>query len=182
MRHAPVAALCAALLAVACGDTLTLPPASIQNRVDTVAIYALSGTPVSFPSGYQIEFKRAVRTDQSSSFDFAFDIRPGSAPAFYPSGTLGLGEGSGFLRQTIPFDSITIAPLDGYVRDSAATADSDAVYIVRSRPIACTFGTFAYFAKLRVLAVDTTNRRVDFEVLSNANCGYRSLAPGTPTR
>jgi hypothetical protein len=181
MRRLCVAALTAAVLA-ACGDDFTLPPASIQNEIDTVAIYALSGTPVALPSGYQIELKRAVRTDQTAFFDFAFDIPPSAAPRFYPTGPLGLGEGSGFLRQTAPFDSVTFAPLDGYVRDSGVVADSGAVYVVRSRPVSCTFGTFAYFAKLRVLAVDTTARRVDFEVVANANCGYRSLEPGTPTR
>jgi len=41
-----------------------------------------------------------------------------------------------------------------------------------------------YYAKLHVLAIDTTSgpngRRIDFEILTDINCGYRGLAPGVP--
>jgi hypothetical protein len=33
-----------------------------------------------------------------------------------------------------------------------------------------------------VLSVDLVERRVDFQVLVNANCGYRGLEPGLPTQ
>ena len=51
---------------------------------------------------------------------------------------------------------------------------------MRSRP-GCSLGaTIFYYAKLKVLAYDAVDRRVDFEILVNANCGYRSLQPGVP--
>lgn len=176
---------CAAVVAAlaACGDDFTLPPAVATNRLDTVVVYALSGTPVGVPSGYQLEFRRAVRTDQTSLFDFAFDITAAGDPVFLPTGPLGLGEGSGLQVATAPFDSLTIAPTGGYVYDAPTGADVGAELLVQSRVTTCSYGGSAsYYAKLRVLAVDMVARRADFEILVNTNCGYRGLEPGLPTQ
>ena len=170
-----------AALVVACDTPLGLPAASEENTVDTVSLWSLDSTALSLPSAYQLVPKGTVRTDRSSSFDFAFDIDSLGRPVFLPTGALGLGVASGLLRQTAAFDSIKTAPTAGYVTDSAFVADSGTVAIVRSRPVTCSFGaTVFYYAKLKVLAFDPVDRRVDFEILVNANCGYRSLQPGVP--
>ena len=184
MRFAlPLCCAAAAAALAACGDDFTLPPAVATNRVDTAAVYALSGTPVGAPSGYQLEFRRVVRTDQTSLFDFAFDITAAGDPVFLPTGPLGLGEGSGLQVAPAPFDSITIAPTGGYVYDSTAAAGTGAELLVQSRVTTCSYGGSAsYYAKLRVLNVDMVERRVDFEILVNTNCGYRGLEPGLPTQ
>lgn len=176
-------AAASALAAAACGDDFQLPPAVVPNEVDTVALYALSGTPIGLPSAYQLEFRRVVRTDQSASFDFAFDLTGTGAPVLIPTGPLGLGEGSGIQPAPLPFDSVTIAPTSGYVYDTTAAADSAVELLVQSRVTTCAFGLrSSFYAKLRVLGVDTAARRIDFAILVNANCGYRGLEPGLPTR
>ncbi len=173
----------AALAAGACSTDLQLPPAALANELDTVSLYALTGTPVGLPSAYLLEFRRAVRTDQSATLDFAFDITAAGDPVLLPTGPLGLGEGSGLQVSPEPFDSITIAPGGGYVYDAATPSDSGADLLVQSRVTICNFGArVSYYAKLRVLAVDPGERRIDFEILVNANCGYRGLEPGLPTR
>ena len=184
MRIVPLLCCVAVVGALtACGDDFTLPPAVATNRVDTVAVYALSGTPVGAPSGYQLEFRRVVRTDQTSLFDFAFDITAAGAPVFLPTGPLGLGEGSGLQVATAPFDSLTVAPTGGYVYDSATAAGAGAELLVQSRVTTCSYGGSAsYYAKLRVLSVDMVQRRAAFEILVNTNCGYRGLEPGLPTQ
>jgi len=175
-------------LAAACGDPLGLPPPAIVNRTDTVSLYALSGTPVTAPSAYVIGFRQVVRTDQSATgFDFAFDIDTLGRPVLLPTGALGLPRASGFQRTLHAFDSVTVAPTGTYQSDSAMAVDSNAVMILHSRPLVCSFGiTSIYYAKLHVLAIDTTSgpggRRIDFEILTNINCGYRGLEPGLPKR
>jgi hypothetical protein len=167
----------------ACGDDFQLPPARATNILGTASLYALTGTPVGTPSGYQLEFRREVRTDQTTAFDFAFDITPAGEPVFLPTGPLGLGEASGLMISPEPFDSIEVAPNSGYVYDSSTTAAVGAELLVQSRVTTCSYGgTASYYAKLRVLAVDSSQRRVDFEILVNINCGYRGLEPGLPTR
>src|SRR6267378_66795 len=138
-RTVVLLALAGLALAAGCGAPLGLPRASYENKVKTVSLYALSGTPVSFPSAY-----------------------------------------------SLLFDSIKVAPTSRYQRDSAVVVDSNTVAILHSIPSQCSFGlpNQVYYAKLHVLAIDTTSgpngRRIDFEILTDINCGYRGLAPGVP--
>jgi len=178
-----------ALLAAACNDTSGLPAAGFPNVVDTVSLYALSRTPIQSPSAYRLTGTRTVvRTDQTSQFDFAFDFDAATGrPVLKPTGALGLGNSSALQRTTAAFDSIKTAPTGGWVFDSALVADSGAVLLVRSRPTTCyTQITVSLYAKLEVLAVDTSSapggRRIDFRILVDENCAYRSLEPGLPKR
>lgn len=179
-------------LAAACGDPFGLPEAQVENRVDTVSLYALSGTPVTQPSAYVIPFRQVVRTDQDQAaitgFDFAFDIDTAGRALLLPTGALRLGRGSGIRIETTHFDSIKVAPTSNYQLDSAVAVDSGSVAILHSRPQGCSFnptGGYVFYAKLRVLVIDTTSgpngRRIDFEMLANVNCGHRGLEPPPPT-
>jgi hypothetical protein len=186
LGSAAVAALVLALVA-ACGSPLGLPQASIENRVDTLTLYALSGTSVALPSAYRMDFRQAVRTDQNPAFDFAFDIDTAGRALLLPTGPLHLGQLSGGQIMGVPFDSIRIAPDRNYQLDSALIVDVGTVAVVRSRPTTCSFGiTSAYYGKLRVLEVDRTpgltGRSIKFEILVDVNCGYRGLEPGLPAR
>jgi len=177
-----LAAACGvAALAAACNvDNLGLPLATDANVVDTVSLWALDGTALSLPSGYQLSSKTTVRTDRSSSFDFAFNVDTLGRLEFLPTGALGLGIGSGLQRATATFEAIGTPPTAAFTSDSAFVFDTGTVAVVRSRP-GCSLGaTIFFYAKLKVLAYDAVARRVDFEILVNANCGYRSLQPGVP--
>jgi len=171
------------LLAAACGGSTGLPTAVFTNVVDTVSLYALRGTAITLPSAYALEGATTVRTDQSTFFDFAFDFDSVGEPALFPTGAVNLGQLSGLQKSTRPFEAITVATGSGYIVDRPIAIDSGTVVIVRSRPSQCLItATVSMYAKLRVLGVDSTARRVDFEILVDQNCGYRGLAPGVPTQ
>jgi hypothetical protein len=173
-------------LAAACGEPLGLPRASVENVVDTVSLYALSGTPVATPSGYRIQFiPTPVRTDLTTVFDFAFDIDTLGRAVLLPTGALRLGRLSGGQLSEEPFDSIKVAPNSNYQLDSAIVVESGSVVVLHSRPTDCGFALtpgFHFFAKLHVLAIDPTARTINFEILVDQNCGYRGLEPGLPRR
>jgi hypothetical protein len=172
-----------ALLAAACGSSTGLPKAAIPNTVDTVALFALSDPNVQQPSAYSVAAKARVRTDQTTTFDFAFDFDAQRRPALYPPGAIHLGTSSGLQPSTAAFASVPIAPTTGYDQDSALVIGVDAVVVVQSRPISCLTGiTVPFYGKLHVLAVDTTAHRLDLEILVDENCGYRGLAPGLPSQ
>ena len=179
----------AALILGACGDVAGLPPAGIPNRTDSlVSVYALTGTPVTSPSGYMIVERRVVRTDIiNASFDFVFDIDSLGRALLFPTGAVKLGRQSGALLQTVPFDSLRFAPSGAYQVDSAIVLTVGSVVALHSRAVQCSFDyqpAHNYFAKLLVLAIDTvpgpTGRRVDLRILTDINCGYRGLEPGLP--
>jgi hypothetical protein len=180
-----ILAFLACVAIVSCGDPLGLPPAFISNTVDTVLVYALSGTPVSLPSGYSIVGKRAVRTDQGLPFDFAFDFDSTRQAVLLPTGALKMGKASGLQISAQDFDSIKIAPTSNYNVDSAQVVNLNSVLILHSSSVNCSFNIPAvYYAKLHVLDIDTTStptgRWIRFEILNDLNCGYRGLEKGVP--
>ena len=181
------AVLAAAVALAACGDVSGLLPASVPNRTDTISVYALTGTPVTAPSAYWIVSRQVVRTDQNSAFDFAFDIDSLGRVLLLPTGALKLGQQSGVQLSTLAFDSLRVAPTSGYKVDSAVVLTVNSVAVMHSRAVQCSYDyqpSHNYFAKLRVIAIDTTTgangRRIDLEMLTNINCGYRGLDPGLP--
>jgi hypothetical protein len=186
MRHRRLLSglsLLAPLLA-ACSNTSGLLPATIENVVDTISLYALDGTPLTAPSGYVVQSKTVVRTDQSlAGFDFAFNITPGGQAILLPTGAMHLGVGSGIQVQSAAFDAITLAPTTAYVDSLPVPIDSGSVVIVHSRPVAsCVVGIVFIYGKFEVIAIDTIARRVDLRTLVDQNCGYRGLEPGLPSR
>ncbi|HWC74792.1 MAG TPA: hypothetical protein VG454_12735 [Gemmatimonadales bacterium] len=171
-------------VASACGPDLTgLLPAAVENRTDTVTVYAVSGTPVATPSGYIIVSRQVVRIDQNPQFDFAFDIDSSGRALIKSTGAMKLGQQSGVQITTTPFDSIQIAPTGGYQEDSAVVLNLNTVAILHSRAAQCNYDlqpSHHYFAKMHVTAIDTVARSIQFEVLTDVNCGYRGLEPGLP--
>lgn len=182
LRLLPVAAVLLAA-AAACDDPFALPLATETNVVDTVRLYALRGTDIVLPSGYDVPTRSTTRTDQPQ-FDFAFDINEAGVPLIYPAGALGLSRDPGILTMTVPFDSVISAPTDGYVDGAAVPTAPEAVFVVRSRPNinGCGLtGSLPRYGKFRVLTVDPVQRSLTMEALVNQNCGYRDLRPGLPT-
>jgi len=184
LRHSLCSLVSAlAVVAAACDETIGLPPAAFTNVEDTVSLFALDGTPLAAPSGYNIQSKTALRTDQTTSFDFAFNFTPAGAAVLLPTGALGLGRGSGIQVQRVPFDSVKTAPSGAYADTLPVAVDSGTVAVVRSRATQCVFGAIVfYYGKVQVLAIDTVARRIDLRVLVDQNCGYRDLEPGIPRR
>ena len=167
----------------ACGGN-GLGNAAIENTVDTVMIGALVGTPINVPSAYGINpgSARPIRTDQTSAFDFAYNILPDGRRVFLPRAALGLVSGSaepGLQASDDDFDGIEQAPLNGYLTLDTIEVAVGQRYVVRGR-VACTSIGVPLYAKVEILAFDDVDRRVMFRALANTNCGFRSLRPGLP--
>ena len=188
LTAASLASLAFGLLTIAaCGNSTGLPTGQ-QNVIDTVSLYALDGTALDLPSAFRVVKPHAVRTDLESDFDFAFNITPAGQAVLLPTGALHLGIGSGIDTVTASFDAITVAPGGPYIDSLPVPVHSGTVAVVHSTPISssaasvCLTGIGYFYAKLQVLAIDSIARRIDLQVLANQNCGYRSLAPGFPTK
>src|SRR3712207_4726966 len=109
-------------VAAACGDDDNLADPTEQNAVDTVTMYALTGTPITTPSGFAVE-EGTVRTDVDPGFDFAYNIEPDGRRLFLPRAVLGLPSSTtadpGLQRQDEAFDAIVVARSNGYVTEEA---------------------------------------------------------------
>jgi hypothetical protein len=172
----------ALLVAAGCGSTSDLGPASDANVVDTTTLYALEGTPITQPSGFSLPERNPVRTDQTTAFDFAFNIDDEGQAVFLPLAVLGLGGSSanpGLLPTTTPFDSIVRAERDGFTTDDTVAVAVGTTLLGRSRVVCSSLGVPQY-GKFEVLEVNPVERSVTLQFLVNINCGYIGLEPGIP--
>lgn len=165
--------------AIACNDS-QLGDAGSANFVDTVTLGAIHGAALTVPAAYSITAGSTVRTDQSSAFDFAYDILPGKGPSLLPLGVLGLGTGGStnpaLQKVTTAFDDLRSGPTSGWLTNDTLPIVVGDVIAGRSR-ISCYLGVPQY-AKFQVLSFDDTRKTVALKALANINCGYRNLEPG----
>lgn len=194
MRKTAVFLLVTVPLVAACDTEFDLPPANLPVAEQQINLYALSGTPVHLPSAYNMLVLVEVRTDRSSDFDFAFEIAPDSVlgvgttgdtvAALLPRAAVGFNPDGGL--QTIvgvPWDSILLAPETGYDRNRPHVISTGQIVLAASRLQQCDFGLIRpRYAKMFVENIDYAQRRATIRVIIDPNCGYRSLAPGIPTR
>lgn len=188
LRRAPLILLgIAASAALAgCGGDITLGPAVFENRTDTLQLWAATGTPVFRPSAYIISTKSPARLDQISYFDFLYDITPSGEPILLPLAAVastGTALGNpGLLPTTTPYDSILVAQQTGYVTADTIPIRVGDVFFARSRPSSACFLGIPYYAKLQIIRIKDEDRSLFIRILSNINCGYRSLEPGLPKK
>lgn len=185
LSHRWLALAAVAFAPIACDGSIGLPPATANNLVDTVTLYALNGTQLGTPSGFDIVNRESIRVEHSEPFDFAFDLDSTGTAVLMPSTLLGAPSAAGFLTTGEAFDDLRKAPLDGYVMDSTLAITAGATFLARSRSSSggCSLYVSALprYGKFRVLGVDAVTRTIELEFLVNQNCGYRSLEPGVPS-
>jgi len=174
----------------ACGDPTSLH-ASLITSVDTLSVFALSGTPPSYPSGINVLARQAVRVDGGASFDVAFDINANGDAVVYPVKQVvslpGTSRAVGMQRLLVKFDSVTDAPKSGYQIDSTAfVLTPGATLVVQSQHNfsgdICQFALNPnIFAKLAVDSVNLASRTIYLRLGLDPNCGFRSFVAGVPT-
>lgn len=168
---------------VACSGT-QLSPADTSNVVDTFTLGALHGAALSYPSAFDVTIGLPVRTDETSGFDFIYDIDTLGRHVFIPLHALvGLGvvtgSNPGFVVESGTFDALAKAPSDGYVTTDTLVITPGEVLAVRSR-VAC-YLSVPQYGKLQVIDFNDSTRTMRVEALSDINCGYTNLQPGLPT-
>ena len=173
----------------ACGDDSFTGVATNPNDTHTVTLYALTGTPSILPAAYFFINETPVRPQLvgagTTNFEVAFDISPNNEVLLMPARTLVAAAPAtvysvGLQKSALPFESITRAPDQGYIRDSVLTAQQGDVYIVQLVHSGCTFLEPVY-AKMSIDSVVVAERRLVLSVMVNRNCGFRGLTPGLPS-
>jgi hypothetical protein len=170
----------------ACGNANVLPPATVPLVEDTLALWAVNGTDIVHPSAFDLLSNLVVRTDRSANFDFVFDFVVDSVgdtvPVLLPRGAVGLSADGGLQRVGVQWDTLVIAPADGYETQTPVRLSLGSVVVARSRTQTCNFGlSSGIYAKLQPLDIDTPNRRMVIRILVDLNCGYRGLQTGLPS-
>ena len=172
----------------ACDDDLGLNAFVVEEPID-VTVYALNGTAQSLPAGLDLKRRQAAQVNLNWAFDLAFDLNASNEVVVYTvravSSELVNLPRVGIQTSTLGFDEILNAPGSGFVYDSLLTLPIGTPLIVDKVDPSCNQfgGVFLGFnirGKLMVDSISTSRRAIYLTVLSNPNCGYRSLKPGEP--
>ena len=186
-------ALLAAMFVVvglnACGNPTSLQ-GSLPTSVDSLSVFALSGTPPTYPSGLALLSRQPVRVDGFASFDVAFDIDAAGNAVISPVKLVVIAPGGsrpvGLLKLPGTFDAALEAPKSGYEADSSLVMAPGEVVIVQSvHNLSGDLCQFAInpniYAKVVVDSVNLASRTVFLRLGLDPNCGFRSFVAGIPT-
>lgn len=172
----------------ACDDDIGLAAFAVRDPV-SITVYAMNGTAQTLPAGIEVRGLSAVRIDPSWAFDLAFDLDASNAVVVHTvraiSTELSALPRVGLQTDTTGFDRVLRSPTSGFAYDSSLTLPAGRTLLVDKIDPTCNRfgGAFLGFnirAKLIVDSVSVSRRAIYLKVLSNPNCGYRSLQPGEP--
>jgi hypothetical protein len=112
-RLALFATMSAVVFLNACGDPTSITATS-PTVVSSLSVFALSGTPPTYPSGVSILGLAAVQVDGFAGFDVALDIDASGNPVVYPVklvvSSLGGARPVGLLKVAQAFETVADAP------------------------------------------------------------------------
>ena len=184
----PLAVVAGAFLALAgCREPLNLV-ATRDTVTDTLAVYALTGTPSAYPTALITPAHTVVRAEATLDFDVAFDIDAQGNALIYPFSLVvdptAARRTVGIQKLAIGFDELTRAPTGGYRYDSVTVAPEGTVAVIQAtRAVECQFDySHTIYSKIVIDDIDTVNRRISFRILVDPACGFRDLVPGRPKR
>lgn len=190
MRQTTLLSAALSLLAMAavgaCGDPLSLPPATVENRIDTLRLYSASRSPIYQHSAYLMSARASARLDQLVTFDFIYDTDGTGGHFLVPyaaaTNTTQSQRLPGFQPTDTEFDAIDEGQQTGYVTNERISITPGDIFYVRSAvSSACPIG-LPFYGKLEVLGFDEDTQAVIFRFLININCGYRGLELGIPRK
>ena len=167
--------------AAACGDTQRLPAqGAVQS--DTLIVYALRGTDVSYPTALNVRELVVVRATGVFDYEIAFDIDESGKAVLYPMELLVAEEASfrrvGMQKLTVHFDSLKSAPRNGYIYDEPMVlGEGESIAIEAGVPCPYPYPQVV-FGKLVVDSIRAAKRAIYFRAVSDPSCGFRSLVPG----
>lgn len=185
MQRATLVVAFVAAALVGCGPDPFAPRPNGPTLDANFQIWALTGTPVPFPTAYAVPQRATVRLDPSGTFDIAFDITPGGLLQVIPvskvlsslSGTRNIG----VIVSTLPYSEITAAPRSGWAVDSIVELQVGQSFILQVTTQFCQFDARqVIYGKFRVDSIIPDERRARLIGRVNPNCGFRSFADGTP--
>ena len=181
-------AACVVAASAACDDDLGLAAFAVRDPVE-LTVYAMNGTAQTLPAGLDIRSLQTVRIDPSWAFDLAFDLNAANEIIVHTvrsvSSELVSLPRVGLQTSELTFDQLIDAPTSGFAYDSLLTVPVGKTIVVDKVDPSCNRfgGAFLGFnirAKFVVDSVSASRRAIYLKVLSNPNCGFKSLEPGEP--
>jgi len=159
-----------------CGSSPIGLPVPDEPSEATLADFFVG--PLTAPSAFSLILLRAVRTDQTQTWDYVFALTDQGVAELFPRGAvLETPSTAGLQIVAESFEGLTEAPEFGYVTDAPTAVQVGDVLAVVSE-LRCGSFRRRRFGKIEILAIDGERGEVTFKFLANPNCEIRSLVPG----
>ena len=176
------------IAAAACDDDLGFNAFAVPDPVN-LTVYALNGTAQTLPAGMDVRGLQVVRVNPNWGFDLAFDLNAANEVVVHTVRSVGTEFFNlpriGLQTSALTFDQLIDAPVSGFTYDSLLTVPIGKTVVVDKIDPSCNRfgGAFLGFnirAKFVVDSISTSRRAMYVKLLSNPNCGFKSLEPGEP--
>lgn len=181
-----IAAGATLVFAAACGD-FTAVPAQLATLTDSGTVFALNGAPVGAPTALHLYSGSRLAADATFFFDIAFDIDAQGNPVILPQRVIASGltatHSVGLQAVDTPFSALEQAPKSGYRPDTALVTRIGQTVAIQSQDAnlcGLSVSGSTIHAKLVVLSLDRTARKLSIQFTVDPNCGFRSFLPGVP--
>jgi len=190
--HPRLSALLVAVGAVAALNSCDDPTSTgdrIPNIEGTRTVYALNGAPSNLPVALSVRGVSAVRIGANFDFDLALDINPQGQVVVYSARTVAsrlpgvTTPRVGMLLSNDPFDQVLEAPTSGYRYDTSFVLPFAQTMLIDVFEAQCSVQSFLGVnirAKMVLDSVNHDQRAIYVHMLSNPNCGLKSLVKGEP--
>jgi hypothetical protein len=185
LRRAGLVVAVSAAALVACGPDPFAPQPDGPNLDTNFQIWAITGSPVPYPTAFAVPQRATVRLEPSGTFDIAFDITPSGDLQVLPVGrvisSLTGSRPIGIIVSSTPYSQIESAPRTGWAVDSIVNLQEGSVFVLQVTTQFCAGQTRqTIYGKFRVDSILPAERRARLSGRVNPNCGFRSFADGTP--
>ena len=173
----------AVLTTIACGEPMRLP-AQAAVFGDTLTVYALTGTDISYPTALNVGQLIVVRASGVFDYEVAFDIDAAGKTVIYPVALLAAQEAGvrrvGLQKVDSTFATLTMAPRSGYRYDEPVVVDPGEVVAIEAQ-VSCPYPyPQLIYSKLVVDSVKVAERAIYIRAVTDPSCGFRSFLPGLP--
>lgn len=168
-----------------CGDSTGIR-AQFSNTDSKPQVFSLNGTPNSVPTALLLRGVVPIIPDANFNFDVAFDINGAGEVVVYTVRAVASQVVSthrvGLQATTLSFDAATIAPTSGFAFDSSMVLPVGKTIFIESSDVSCSTSFLGQTirAKMVIDSVKPESRTMFLHMLSNPNCGFKSLVSGVP--
>lgn len=149
-----------------------------ENPVEVSLVDFVTG-PLQEPSAFDVIFTRPARVDQTNQWDILYSVTAEGVHQLLPFGVLADSlTDSGLQHVSESFEGLEEAPSEDYTIDQPVAIAEGDVLALRSRADPNSFIICRRYAKIEILEIDATAKRVTFRALGNPNCEDFVLIPG----
>lgn len=160
-----------------CGDSFE-PFFTLVPAPEEVVLHDFMTGDLLDPAAFDLFNRSAIRTDQSTSWDFVFAVDPVLGPTLEPRGSVvGVESDAGIQPSSVEFDLLTMAPEGGYTKSESVPIAEGMVLVVRSRQTLAFTTRCRVYGKLEIVSIEGTPAMTTIRYVVNPNCEQRNLEP-----